>query len=174
MHTTLMCKAKSLEVDSEEPSGEQNPEYCIDPDLYQAIREHKADRSWYDDMGESILVSEGDISRMTGSGQGANTLSLLLINDSMEILQSKGSMELFLEKSHSAPGQKVLDTVRREIAIDLRMALYLARDRELPVRREGLNLPGDSDTHGSIEVIPMKACADSDKFCFLIIFSTCS
>jgi hypothetical protein len=123
-------------------------------------------------MGEITLVSEGDISRMTGSAQGANTLALLLINDSMEILQSKGSMELFLEKSHSVNGQKVLEMVRREIAIDLRMAIYLARDRELPVRREGLSLGGDSDIPGSIEVIPMKACADSDKFCFLIIFST--
>jgi len=102
-------------------------------------------------VGFSDLFREADnvlLSRLSPAG--------VLINEQLEILQFRGRTSPFLELAPGVASLNLVKMARHGLLADLRIAIHGARKSGLPVRREGIQIRGESNQllSVSVEVIP--------------------
>ena len=79
----------------------------------------------------------------------------VLINDAGDIVQFRGRTSAFLEPAPGAANFNILKMAREGLLGELRTALHTARQKDAPVRREGLHVKSNGRTIlANVEVLP--------------------
>ncbi|WP_103666348.1 chemotaxis protein CheB [Pseudanabaena sp. BC1403] len=91
----------------------------------------------------------------------------VIINTELEILQFRGQTSPYLEPSPGKASLNLLKMARLELRLDLRSAIYNARDQDLPITKDGIEL--SKGILVKLDVIPIKA--NSDQY-FLVLFES--
>lgn len=95
----------------------------------------------------------------------------LVVNDANDVIEFRGDLQPYLAPASGTPSFKLSKLLRPDLLIDVRTALFKARQRGLPVRHERLNRTGATDSQVvNVEVIPASRSAD-DRIC-VIAFET--
>jgi two-component system, chemotaxis family, CheB/CheR fusion protein len=93
----------------------------------------------------------------------------VVINHHLEILEFRGSTELFLKHSSGRASFNIIRMARPEFTFELRNAIHVAIRTKKTVRRESIELKIDSVLRSfSIEVTPMKI--DGEEPLLLVLF----
>ncbi|MCL1465834.1 chemotaxis protein CheB [Argonema galeatum] len=94
----------------------------------------------------------------------------VVINEDLEILQFRGQVSLYLEPAPGAASLNLLRMVRSGFLLDLRTAIHKAKDQNIPIRKEGLQVKCNEEFRTvNIEVIPFKPLPSSESY-FLVLF----
>ncbi|HEU4520432.1 MAG TPA: chemotaxis protein CheB, partial [Thermoanaerobaculia bacterium] len=95
----------------------------------------------------------------------------LVVNDANDVLEFRGDLQPYLAPASGTPSFKLSKLLHPELLIDVRTALFKARQRGLPVRRERLKLTRGADSQiVNVEVIPASRSAQ-DRI-YVIAFET--
>ncbi|HYO77714.1 MAG TPA: ATP-binding protein, partial [Thermoanaerobaculia bacterium] len=79
----------------------------------------------------------------------------LVVSDANDVLEFRGDLQPYLAPAAGTPSFKLSKLLHPDLLIDVRTALFKARQRGLPVRRERLKVTRGSASHVvNIEVIP--------------------
>ncbi len=97
-----------------------------------------------------------------------------VINQKLEILQSRGHVGPFLEMSEGTSSLHLLRMLHSSIAVPVRDAVQRAIERDVPVRVENVSLVAEGDiTQFNVEVLPIQfPPVPSSRF--LVLFSPAS
>jgi two-component system CheB/CheR fusion protein len=94
----------------------------------------------------------------------------VVVNENLEILQFRGHTGPYLEPAQGEASLNLLKMAREGLLFDLRTAINNAREKETPIRKEGLRIKYNGQIKNvDIEVIPITAI-DSKELFFLISF----
>ncbi len=94
----------------------------------------------------------------------------IIINSDLEILHFRGQTSLYLEPSPGRASLNLLKMVKEGLKLELRTAIYQAKKRDVPVRKEGLQIAErDRVRQVNIDVIPFQARGFEERF-FLVLF----
>ena len=91
----------------------------------------------------------------------------VIINSDLEILQFRGQTSPYLEPSPGKASLNLLKMARLELRLDLRSAIYNARDQDLPITKDGIEM--SKGLLVKLDVIPLRA--NGDQF-FLVLFES--
>ncbi len=91
----------------------------------------------------------------------------VIINSDLEILQFRGQTSPYLEPSPGKASLNLLKMARLELRLDLRSAIYNARDQDLPIVKDGIEM--SKGLLVKLDVIPLRA--NDDQF-FLVLFES--
>ncbi|GBO53343.1 chemotaxis protein methyltransferase CheR [Pseudanabaena sp. lw0831] len=91
----------------------------------------------------------------------------VIINSDLEILQFRGQTSPYLEPSPGKASLNLLKMARLELRLDLRSAIYNARDQDLPIAKDGIEM--SKGLLVKLDVIPLRANGDQ---CFLVLFES--
>jgi two-component system CheB/CheR fusion protein len=91
----------------------------------------------------------------------------VIINSDLEILQFRGQTSPYLEPSPGKASLNLLKMARLELRLDLRSAIYNARDQDLPIAKDGIEM--SKQLLVKLDVIPLRA--NGDQF-FLVLFES--
>jgi two-component system, chemotaxis family, CheB/CheR fusion protein len=95
----------------------------------------------------------------------------VIVNERMEILQSRGHTAPFLEMAAGAASLQLVRMVHDSIAIQVRDAVRRAIDLDVPVQVEGLELRnGDSSQYITLEVLPVQSLPNRTRS-YLVLFA---
>lgn len=98
----------------------------------------------------------------------------VVVNDDLEILQSRGRTNRFLELPIGKASLNLLKMVRPGLLYELRALIDKARKNSAPVSKEGVVLEdGDASLAARLEVIPFRTPARDQRH-FLILFEETS
>ncbi|WP_434686015.1 chemotaxis protein CheB [Pseudanabaena minima] len=89
----------------------------------------------------------------------------VLINSDLEILQFRGQTSPYLEPSPGKASLNLLKMARLELRLELRSAIYSAKEQDLPITIDGIEL--SQGVFVKLDVIPLKT--NDDKY-FLVLF----
>ncbi|MCL1490240.1 MAG: ATP-binding protein [Pseudanabaena sp. Salubria-1] len=89
----------------------------------------------------------------------------VIINSDLEILQFRGQTSPYLEPSPGKASLNLLKMARLELRLDLRSAIYNARDQDLPIIKDGIEM--SKGVLVKLDVIPLRANGEQ---CFLVLF----
>ena len=93
----------------------------------------------------------------------------VLINEDMDVLQFRGRTSRYLEPPSGAASFNVLKMAREGLLAELRSAIYTARKKDAPDRREGIRVKSEDRTITvNIEAIPFIG-ASKERF-ILVVF----
>ena len=92
----------------------------------------------------------------------------VIINSDLEILQFRGQTSPYLEPSPGKASLNLLKMARLELRLDLRSAIYNARDQDLPITKDGIEM--SKGLLVKLDVIPLRP--NGDQF-FLVLFESC-
>ena len=93
----------------------------------------------------------------------------VVVNDANEVLEFRGDLQPFLAPASGTPSFKLSKLLHPDLLIDVRTALFKARQRGLPVRRERLKLTqGGGSQIINVEVLP--AARSADDRIYVIVF----
>lgn len=93
----------------------------------------------------------------------------VVVNQELEILQFRGSTELFLEHSSGKASLNLLKMARAGLSFELRSAIHKAGKTNEPVKKSGIEIKyRNALHHAAIEVTPLRA--EGIEKLFLIIF----
>src|SRR5437764_4668086 len=96
--------------------------------------------------------------------------SCVVVNQELEILQFRGSTNLFLEASPGKASLNLLRMAKPSLAFELRNAIHKASKTNGPVRKSDLEIKVDKAIrHVAIEV-SMIQTKESEEKLFLVIF----
>ena len=96
--------------------------------------------------------------------------SAVVVNEDMDILQSRGSTSRFLELPAGKVSLNLLKMARQGLLYELRSLVEQARERSMPVSKEGVAVEdGKTPVTIKLEVIPFRTPA-RDRQNFLILF----
>ncbi|MGI8988764.1 MAG: chemotaxis protein CheB [Bryobacteraceae bacterium] len=94
----------------------------------------------------------------------------VLIDDQMNILQFRGQTSPWLEPAPGAASLNLVKMAREGMLVDLRAAIQQARSSSEAVRKEGVRVIRDRESHtAGIEVVPVKNARSGQSF-FLVLF----
>jgi len=94
----------------------------------------------------------------------------VVINEDMEVLQSRGHVGLYLELSPGRANLNLLKMAREGLLFDLQAAISEAKKKDAPVRKENVEVERNGELKGvNFEVIPLKAAATKERH-LLIMF----
>ena len=94
----------------------------------------------------------------------------VIVNDRMEILQSRGHTAPFLEMAPGAPSLQLIRMVNDSIAVQVRDAVQRAIDVDVPVRVDGLEVRNrNAVQYASLEVLPLQTIPPSARS-YLVLF----
>src|SRR5438128_3405310 len=94
----------------------------------------------------------------------------VVINEDMEVLQSRGHVGLYLELAPGRANLNVLKMAREGLLFDLQASINEARKEGVPVRKENVEVGGNGELKGvNFEVIPLNATASKERH-LLIMF----
>ena len=91
----------------------------------------------------------------------------VLVNSDLEILQFRGQTNPYLELAPGKASLNLLKMARLELRLELRSALHKAKQQDLPITKDGIEL--SQDTLVKLDVIPMTA--NNEQY-FLVIFES--
>lgn len=91
----------------------------------------------------------------------------VIINADLEILQFRGQTSPYLEPSPGKASLNLLKMARLELRLDLRSAIYKARDQDLSITKDGIEM--SKQLLVKLDVIPLRA--NGDQF-FLVLFES--
>jgi two-component system, chemotaxis family, CheB/CheR fusion protein len=92
------------------------------------------------------------------------------IDSDLEILHFRGQTSLYLEPAPGRASHNLLKMAKESLKLELRTAIHQARQRKLPVRKEGLQIKEGGQTRQvSLEVIPLTARGAAESY-FLVLF----
>ena len=92
----------------------------------------------------------------------------VVIDDRLDILEVRGHTGLFLEPAPGRVSFNLPKMAREGLALELRAAIQQARNKEVPVRKEGLKVRSEDRIRDvNLEVIPIEGAAERS---FLILF----
>jgi two-component system CheB/CheR fusion protein len=89
----------------------------------------------------------------------------VVINADLEILQFRGQTSAYLEPSPGKASLNLLSMVRSELRLDLRTAIYSAKERNTPISKDGIEM--SQGVLVKLDVIPL--VANSEQY-FLVLF----
>jgi two-component system CheB/CheR fusion protein len=89
----------------------------------------------------------------------------VMINSELEILQFRGNTSPYLEPSPGKASLNLLKMVRLELRLELRSAIYSAKEKDLPITKDGIEM--SQGILVKLDVIPLRA--NSDQY-FLVLF----
>jgi two-component system, chemotaxis family, CheB/CheR fusion protein len=93
----------------------------------------------------------------------------VVINREMDILQFRGSTNLFLEPPHGKASFNLMKMARPGLTFDLRNCIHKAQSTQQPVRKHGIEFKvRDEDYSVSLEVIPLPS--NNEDRLLLVIF----
>lgn len=85
----------------------------------------------------------------------------LVVNDANDVLEFRGDLQPYLAPAAGTPSFKLSKLLHPDLLIDVRTALFKARQRGVPVRLERLKLTrGSASQLVNVEVIPAARSAD--------------
>src|SRR5207245_10226651 len=94
----------------------------------------------------------------------------VVINEDMEVLQSRGHVGLYLELAPGRANLNVLKMAREGLLFDLQAAINKAKKEGVPVRKENVEVGGNGELKGvNFEVIPLNASSTKERH-LLIMF----
>jgi two-component system CheB/CheR fusion protein len=91
----------------------------------------------------------------------------VLINAELEILQFRGQTSPYLEPSPGKASLNLLKMARVELRLELRSAVYSAKEQDLPIIKDGIEL--SQGILVKLDVIPLRA--NSEQY-FLVLFES--
>jgi two-component system, chemotaxis family, CheB/CheR fusion protein len=93
-----------------------------------------------------------------------------IINAEMEILQFRGQTAPYLEPAPGKASLNLLKMVRSGLALDLQTAIHQAKQQNIPIRTEGIQIKeGEEWRTVNLDVIPLNPLAPGDRY-FLVLF----
>ena len=126
-----------------------------------AVAQLRAPESW----GDLELQRAADRILLARYGPPA-----AVVNDRLEILQTRGRTNLFLELRPGAATLDLLRMVRENIATQVSAAVRRAIDEDIPVQVEGLQVAdGEVTRKATLEVLPIHSGGHRSR-CFLVVF----
>src|SRR5579871_256719 len=94
----------------------------------------------------------------------------VVVNEDMDILQSRGSTSRYLELPAGKVSLNLFKMARQGLLYELRALMEQARQKSMPVSKEGVNIEGGSNSAVvKLEIIPFRAPA-RDRQHFLVLF----
>jgi len=94
----------------------------------------------------------------------------VVINEDMEVLQSRGHVGLYLALAPGRANLNVLKMAREGLLFDLQAAINKAKKEGAPVRKENVEVGGNGELKGvNLEVIPLNATSSKERH-LLIMF----
>ncbi|MCL1472536.1 chemotaxis protein CheB [Argonema antarcticum] len=94
----------------------------------------------------------------------------VVIDNDLEIRQFRGEVSLYLEPAPGSASLNLLRMVRSGFLLDLRTAIHKAKEQNIAIRKEGLQIKCNKEFRTvNIEVIPFKPLASSEGY-FLVLF----
>jgi two-component system, chemotaxis family, CheB/CheR fusion protein len=100
--------------------------------------------------------------------------SAVVVNEDMEILQSRGSTNRYLELPAGKVSLNLFKMARQGLLYELRALVEQARQKSTPVSKEGVSIDdGKSPATARLEVIPFRTPA-RDRRHFLVLFEETS
>ncbi len=125
-------------------------------------------------MGEIIREPRNEVSTETNLEMLADQVILsryapagVIVNSDLEILQFRGQTSPYLEPSSGKASLNLLKMARVELRLDLRSAIYSAKDQDLPITKDGVEM--SKGLLVKLDVIPLRA--DGER-CFLVLFES--
>jgi two-component system, chemotaxis family, CheB/CheR fusion protein len=98
----------------------------------------------------------------------------IVINNDLEILHFRGQTSPYLESAPGRASLNLLKMAKEDLKLELRTAIYQAKQRELSVRKEGLQIrEREQIRQVNLEVIPLKAGGLEEHY-FLVLFEDAS
>jgi two-component system CheB/CheR fusion protein len=95
----------------------------------------------------------------------------VVVNANLDIVQFRGQTGAYLEPSPGQASLNVLSMVKEELRLDLRTAIYQAKQEQKPIRKEGIQLRnGERIRQIRMDVVPVKLNVADDDY-ILILFS---
>ncbi len=94
----------------------------------------------------------------------------VVIDNELEILHFRGQTSLYLEPAPGRASHNLLKMAKDGLKLELRTAIHQARQQNLAVRKENLQIVDGEDTRQlNFEVIPLKARGAQERY-FLVLF----
>jgi two-component system, chemotaxis family, CheB/CheR fusion protein len=94
----------------------------------------------------------------------------IVINSDLEIVHFRGQTSPYLESAPGRASHHLLKMAKEGLKLELRTAIHQAKQRELPVRKVGLQLQEGTHSRAvSLEVIPIQARGSDERY-FLVLF----
>lgn len=98
----------------------------------------------------------------------------VVVNTDLEILQFRGQTGPYLEPAPGRPSFNLVKMAKEELRLELRTAIYHARQQQAPVRKEGLEIRQDNQIRQvKLDIIPFKP-ANTQEYYFLVLFTDTS
>jgi len=94
----------------------------------------------------------------------------VVVNERLEIVQSRGRIGPFLELRPGAATLDLLRMTRDSIATQVSAAVRRAMNEDVPVRVEGLRLSDSEASQATLEVLPMSSVGRRSKY-YLVVFA---
>ncbi|HEX6176873.1 MAG TPA: chemotaxis protein CheB [Thermoanaerobaculia bacterium] len=99
------------------------------------------------------------------------TYPSVVVNDANDVLEFRGDLQPYLAPASGTPSFKLSKLIHPDLLIDVHTALFKARQRGLPVRRERVKLTRGTDSQVvNLEVIP--AARSAHDRIYVIAFET--
>jgi two-component system CheB/CheR fusion protein len=95
--------------------------------------------------------------------------SAVVVNDELEILQTRGRTNRYLELPAGKASLNLLKMARPGLLYELRSLVDQARKNSVPVSKEGIVLEGDGRSTVRLEIIPFRTPARDQRH-FLVLF----
>ncbi|MGB8698738.1 MAG: CheR family methyltransferase, partial [Thermosynechococcaceae cyanobacterium] len=98
----------------------------------------------------------------------------IVINHDLEILHFRGQTSPYLESAPGRASHNLLKMAKEDLKLELRTAIYQAKQSELSVRKEGVQIREREQVRQvNLEVIPLKAGGSGEHY-FLVLFEEVS
>ncbi|PZO33959.1 MAG: histidine kinase, partial [Shackletoniella antarctica] len=95
----------------------------------------------------------------------------VVVNGQLDILQFRGQTSAYLEPAPGRASLNLLTMAKDSLRLDLRTALYQAKQLSQPVHKTGSLREGDRLCPVAIDVLPFQPAAEGET-CFLVLFAT--
>jgi two-component system, chemotaxis family, CheB/CheR fusion protein len=98
----------------------------------------------------------------------------IVINNDLEILHFRGQTSPYLESAPGKASHNLLKMAKKDLKLELRTAIYEAKQLEHSVRKEGVQIREHEQIRQvSVEVIPLKARSSEEHY-YLVLFEEVS
>ncbi|PSR12480.1 histidine kinase, partial [filamentous cyanobacterium CCP3] len=140
--------------------------FDFDPSSYTPVPLGPRPRTMAEPPGEIDLYSLADQIVLSHYGPTG-----VLVNDRLEILQFRGQTGTYLEPAPGRASLNLLNMAKESLRLDLRTALYQAKQLHQPVERRSLLLEtGDRPRPVQISILPFSP-GTVDQDYYLVLFS---
>ncbi|BAY08280.1 chemotaxis protein CheB [Calothrix sp. NIES-2098] len=94
----------------------------------------------------------------------------VVINKDLEILQFRGQTSSYLQPPPGRPSFNLLKMAKEELRLELRTAIHQAKQRDIVVRKEGIQIIENGQVRlVKVEIVPFKSRGGEERY-FLVMF----